>query len=251
MEKGPYNHKMVIAYDGSPYSGWQVQQNAVSIQGQIEEAIKVIYRSDVRVIGSGRTDAGVHAKGQTAHFYSQHPLNYYKFLKSLNGLLPKNIRVKSIESAPLDFHAQYSAIGKIYHYRFCLDTIQSPFEHLYQYHAHEKINLDLLVEGAKLFLGTHDFTSLANEAHTGSASKDPVRTLQRIDLVQEYEGWRLEFEADGFLYKMVRNIVGTLFEVASGKRMVSDITSILEARDRQAAGKAAAPEGLFLIKVNY
>ncbi len=251
MEKALFNHKMLIAYDGSAYSGWQIQLNAVSIQGVLEEALKTITRSDVRVIGSGRTDAGVHALGQTAHFFTQQPLDYFRILRSLNGLLPKDIRVKSIEQASADFHAQYSATGKIYHYRFCLDEVQSPFERLYQFHVHEKINLDILIEAAKLFLGAHDFTSFANEAHAGSASKDPVRTLKRIDLVQEEDGWRLEFEADGFLYKMVRNIVGALFETAAGKREMDEIRAILKACDRKAAGKAAPPQGLFLIKVIY
>jgi tRNA pseudouridine38-40 synthase len=250
MDK-PFNHQMIIAYDGSFYSGWQIQSNAVSIQSLLEEAIKVIAREEVRVIGSGRTDSGVHAMGQAAHFYTHAPLDYFKFLKSLNGLLPKDIRVKSIKEAPLNFHAQHAAKGKIYHYRFCTEAVQSPFQRLYQYHLYEKIDLNILVEAANLLLGTHDFTSFANEAHTGSAAKDPIRTLKRIDLVQEAEGWRLEFEGDGFLYKMVRNIVGTLFEVASGKRNASDILSILKAKDRKLAGQSAPSHGLVLIEVIY
>jgi tRNA pseudouridine38-40 synthase len=251
MEKLPYNHKMIIAYDGTAYSGWQIQENAISIQSILEDTIKIIIRREVRVIGSGRTDAGVHALGQVAHFHTSIPLNYFRFLRSLNGLLPKDIRVKSIEEAPTDFHAQHKAVGKIYHYRFTLDKVQNPFDRLYQLHVHEQIDLNLLKEAADFIIGTHDFTSFANEAHMGSASKDPVRTLKRIDLVQEASGWRLEFEADGFLYKMVRNITGILFEVGAGKRKPVDIPLILQAKDRKAAGKAVFPHGLFLIEVQY
>lgn len=242
---------MVIAYDGTEYSGWQIQDNAASIQSILEDNIKIILRSPVRVIGSGRTDAGVHALGQVAHFFSPMPLDYFKFLRSLNGLLPKAIRVRSIEAVSEDFHAQYKAVGKIYHYRFTLDKVQNPFDRLYQLHVYEPIDLDILREAAKCFIGTHDFTSFANEAHMGSASKDPVRTVTRIDLVQEPFGWRLEFEGDGFLYKMVRNITGVLLEVASGKRKVEDIPLILQAKDRKVAGKAVLPHGLFLVEVKY
>lgn len=251
MEKQIYNHKMTIAYDGSSYSGWQIQSNAVSIQSLLEQAIKIILREEVRVIGSGRTDSGVHAMGQVAHFYTHTPIGYFKFLNSLNGLLPKDIRVKSIEDAPLSFHAQHAAKGKIYHYRFCIEKVQSPFQRLYQYHLHEKIDLNKLAAAANLLLGTHDFTSFANEAHSGSAGKDPVRTLRRIDLVQESEGWRLEFEGDGFLYKMVRNIVGTLFDAACGKKSVDELLSILKAKDRKTAGQAVPAHGLILIEVIY
>ena len=246
-----YNYRMKVAYDGTLYSGWQVQPNAISIQSTIEEAIKIILRKELRVIGSGRTDAGVHALGQVAHFHCDEVLDLYRLNRSLNGLLPDDIRVKEIEPAPLDFHAQYSAIGKVYHYHIWLEKVQSPFLRLYRYHPYEKIDLELLKEAARFFVGTHDFTSFANEAHAGSACKDPVRNLFRLDLVPEEGGVRLEFEADGFLYKMVRNIVGTLLEISSGKRSIQEIAPIFEAADRTKAGKAAPPQGLFLVQVNY
>jgi tRNA pseudouridine38-40 synthase len=251
MQENSYNYKLLIQYDGTCYSGWQIQDNADSIQSQIEQAIKTILRIPVRVIGSGRTDAGVHALGQTAHFHVPCVLDLYRFLRSLNGILPADIRVINGVPVPLDFHAQYSAIGKIYHYRLCLDKIQSPFNRYYTFQVHAKIDLDKLKEAAQCFIGTHDFTSFANEAHTGSASKDPIRTLNRLDIVPESGGIRLEFEADGFLYKMVRNIVGTLLEVASGKLAKEEIERILAAKDRRAAGAAVSPQGLFLVQVNY
>lgn len=246
-----FNCRLTIAYDGTHYHGWQVQQNANTIQAIIEEKIKIILREDVRVIGSGRTDAGVHAKGQVAHFKHRNPINLFRFLGSLNGLLPWDIRMLKVEEAPLDFHAQYSALGKTYHYHLHLDRVQDPFKRLYSYHVREKIDLEAMRDAARLFLGTHDFTSFANEAHAGCAAYDPIRTLKRLDIVPQEGGVRLEFEADGFLYKMVRNIVGVLLETAAGKRLKEDIPLILEAKDRRRAGAAIPPHGLFLMHVTY
>jgi len=246
-----HNFKLTIAYDGTAYCGWQIQPNGVSIQEIIQNHIQTIVRKKVTLIGSGRTDAGVHALGQVAHFHFDEPLNLYRLQGSLNGLLPHDIRIYQIVETSHDFHAQYSAISKTYHYRLHLDRILNPFKRLYSLHVREKIDLTLLKETASLFLGTHDFTSFANEAHAGSAAKDPIRTLHRLDIVEEEGGIRLEFEADGFLYKMVRNIVGTLLEVASGKRRRQEIPEIFAANDRRYAGKAAPPLGLFLMHVSY
>jgi tRNA pseudouridine38-40 synthase len=142
-------------------------------------------------------------------------------------------------------------VGKIYHYHLHLDRILDPFHRLYSLHVFEKISIDKLYEGALSFIGTHDFTSFANEAHRGVASHDPIRTMKRLDIVPQEGGVRLEFEADGFLYKMVRNIVGLLLEVAARKRPVEDIPQIFEAKSRPQAGKAVPPHGLFLVKVLY
>lgn len=251
MESFKYNYKLKLAYEGTNYSGWQIQNNALTIQECVHKAIQTILRHPVNVIASGRTDTGVHAIGQVAHFKTDHDIDLYRFLGSVNGLLPRDIRVMNIEHTPLDFHAQISAVSKTYHYHLYLDPVQSPFRRLFSLHVRERLDLQLLKESAKLFEGTHDFTSFANEAHAGSASINPVRTIQRLDLVQEEAGVRLEFQADGFLYKMVRNIVGTLLEVSSGKRPLSDIPKILAACDRRLAGQAAPPHGLFLIYVEY
>ncbi len=246
-----YNYLLKIAYDGTRYSGWQVQKNASSIQQLIEEALDIIIKEKVRLIGSGRTDAGVHALEQIANFKSTHELPISRIHNSLNAILPKDIRILEMQSAPQAFHAQHSAIGKIYHYHITLDRYQSPFQRLYAYHAHEILDIPLLAEGANYFIGTHDFSAFANSAKEGCAAYDPVRTLKRLDLVREPGGIRLEFEADGFLYKMVRNIVGTLFEIAQSKRLPCDIPNIFHSRDRRLAGKAAPAHGLFLVKVHY
>lgn len=246
-----YNYKLVIAYDGTRYSGWQIQSNATTIQETIQKAITIILRENVKIIGSGRTDTGVHALGQVAHFKSPQKLNLRAFQHSLNGLLPLDIRIKEVLDVPIDFHSQYSAKGKIYHYLLHLGPVLSPFCRLYSTHIPTKIDLSLLQQAALLFLGTHDFTSFANEAHTGVAAHDPVRTLMRLDIIPIEGGIRLEFEGDGFLYKMVRNIVGTLLEVAANKIPISQIPAIFKAKDRRLAGRAAPPHGLFLVKVHY
>jgi tRNA pseudouridine38-40 synthase len=251
MNEYYHNYKLIIAYDGTNYCGWQIQPNGTSIQELIQEQLSIISRTKITLIGSGRTDAGVHALGQTAHFHSPFIENQPRFLRSLNALLPPDIRILHIEDAPKTFHAQYSAIGKIYHYHLHLDGVADPFTRLYKLHVREKINRDLLQRATHQFIGTHDFTSFANEAHLGSASRNAVRTLKRIDVIEEPGGVRLEFEGDGFLYKMVRNIVGTLLEVASGKYPLEEITAILAAKDRKKAGQAAPPQGLFLMRVIY
>ncbi len=246
-----YAYKLIIAYDGTCYSGWQIQPNASSIQQVLQNVLKILLRTSVPVIGSGRTDAGAHAYGQVAHFKHTQFLDLSRFLLSLNGILPRDIRIKKIEPVSLDFHAQYSAIGKEYHYYLHLDPVMDPFRRLYCWHIHQKIDLDTLVKGSTYFVGTHDFTSFANEAHTGSAAHDPIRTLYRLDIKNIEEGVRFEFEGDGFLYKMVRNIVGTLVEAASGKRPLEEIQTILEMKDRRRAGIAAPSRGLFLVRVDY
>lgn len=247
----PHNFKLTIAYDGTAYSGWQVQPNGPTIQEILQDKIAIVLRHEVKVIGSGRTDAGVHAMGQVAHFHFPDPIDLHRLQGSLNALLPTDIRVYEIIEVPLDFHAQYSATGKIYHFHLHLASVSDPFNYLYRWHVREKIDLGLLEAAAKLFIGTHDFTSFANEAHAGCAAHDPVRTLHRLDIVAQPGGVRLEFEGDGFLYKMVRNITGTLLEVAAGKRPVEEIKAIFAAKDRRKAGQAAPSQGLFLMQVHY
>jgi tRNA pseudouridine38-40 synthase len=244
-------YKMTIAYDGTNYGGWQVQPNAVSIQALIERALGIILRRPTSIIGSGRTDAGVHAVGQTAHFVTNRPIDISKTIASLNGMLSDEIRILEIVEVSLDFHARYSAISKTYHYRLHLDKVPDPFKIRYAYHVPHRVDLSLLKEAALPFIGTHDFTSFANETHRGTAAKDPVRTLRRLDVIQELGGARLEFEGEGFLYKMVRNIVGTLLDVCAGKINKNQISNILSAKDRKLAGRAAPPHGLYLIEVKY
>ena len=244
-------YKMTIAYDGTNYGGWQSQLNAVSIQALIEQALLTILRAPTSLIGSGRTDAGVHALAQSAHFSTINQIDIAKTLASLNGILPVDIRILTLEETSPQFHARYSAIAKTYHYHLHLGKIPNPFKRRYAYHVPHPVDLTQLKETAAQFIGTHDFSSLANEANRGAAAKDAVRTLYRLDVIEEESGARLEFEGDGFLYKMVRNITGTLLDICAGKMDQDQIPAILAAKDRRCAGSAAPPHGLFLVNVKY
>jgi tRNA pseudouridine38-40 synthase len=244
-----FNYKITIAYDGTNYSGWQKQPNGMSIQEVLEKALKIPLRKEINIIGAGRTDAGVHAKGQVAHFFCEQDINFVTFLISINAILPKDIRIKDIEKVPDDFHARYSARGKIYRYYLCLDDVQDPFWHRYSYHVFKNIDLTLLQKAAQKIVGTHNFTSFGN---VGGATKgECIRTIKRLDIIPWECGVYLEFEGPGFLYKMVRNIVGTLLEVARKKRPLDDIEKVFEAKNRCRAGQTAAARGLVLFKVIF
>lgn len=238
-------------YDGTNYSGWQVQPNAESIQQIVQNAVCTLIRQAISVVGSGRTDAGVHAYNQVAHFSSLIPIEIEQFFRSVNGILPHDIRVTKVEEVPLTFHAQRSAKSKEYHYRLCLGPVVSPFEKLYCHHVPFEIDIELLKRAACEFVGTHDFSSFANSQSQGAAKKNPVRSLYRLDIAAWQHGITLEFEGNGFLYKMVRNIVGMLLQVAAKKRPIDDIRALFDARDRRKAPMSAPARGLFLMRVNY
>jgi tRNA pseudouridine38-40 synthase len=242
-------YKLITAYDGTNYSGWQVQKNAQSIQPLIQKALEKVLRHPIDLTGSGRTDAGVHANAQTAHFDTEAPIEPARLIFSLNGILPSDVRILSIEQVANDFHARYSALSKIYHYHLHLDPIANPFKNLYCHQVLRPFDLHLLKEGSLFFVGTHDFTSFANVKESNQT--DAIRTLYRLDLVKQPGGVRLEFEGNGFLYKMVRNITGTLLDIARKKILPSQIPDIFAACDRRSAGTAAPAKGLFLERVNY
>lgn len=240
-------YKLTFSYDGSNYSGWQVQKNAAAIQPIVQKALQTALRHPLNLTGAGRTDAGVHAHGQTAHFDTEVIFDAKKLLLSLNALLPLDIRIFQIDSAAPDFHARYSATSKVYHYHLHLDPVADPFTKLYRHQVFGPFDLEKLKGAASQFVGKRDFTSFANV----KGEKSGVRTLFRLDCLEQKGGIRLEFEGDGFLYKMVRNITGTLLDIASGKILPEEIPAIFEARDRRKAGSAAPAKGLFLMKVCY
>lgn len=242
---------MDVSYDGTGYGGWQVQPTAVTIQELIQKAMCVIFKEPIGITGSGRTDAGVHALQQTAHFMTSSPIDCFRLRGSLNGILPPAIRITNISVVSEGFHARYSAIGKTYRYELHVGKVLPPFKRLYCWHVKQQIDRSLLKEAAMQFVGTHDFTSFANEAHLGSAAKDPVRTLYSLDVIEEGESITLCFKGNGFLYKMVRNITGTLIDCALKKTPIAEIPLIFAACDRKLSGQAAPPQGLFLVKVDY
>lgn len=238
-------YKLTIAYDGTGYAGWQVQKNGLAIQPLVQKALQTVLRHPLNLTGSGRTDAGVHARGQSAHFDTEVPIEPKRLILSLNALLPADIRILALEEVAPDFHARYSAVSKIYHYH--LSFVPDPFSLLYTHSVFGPCDLDRLRAGAKELIGTHDFRSFVNRGQEKSA----VRTIYRLDVVEQKGGVRLEFEGNGFLYKMVRNLTGTLLEVAAGKIEPTEIRAILAAQDRRRAAAAAPAKGLFLIQVIY
>jgi tRNA pseudouridine38-40 synthase len=244
-------YKMHIAYDGTGFGGWQIQKNAFTIQQEVEKALSTIVRQPVSIYGAGRTDAGVHAEGQVAHFDIDIAFDMYKGLSSLNALLSKQIRILHIEMVEKDFHARFSAKGKEYHYRITTGPFSDPFLLSYAWHIPRALDFHAIKEAKEHLIGTHDFSSFANEADRGSASKNAVRTLSRIDVDVQDKEVRLIFVGDGFLYKMVRNITGALIEVGTAKKKAGQIPLILEGKDRRQAGAAAPAHGLVLAKVFY
>jgi tRNA pseudouridine38-40 synthase len=244
-------YKLIIAYDGTHYCGWQVQNTGPSIQAIIQKSLETILRHPISLTGSGRTDSGVHAKGQVAHFDSNENFEIPRVLFSLNSLLPPDIRIFSLEQVDPTFHARYSAKEKTYHYHLHLDRVADPILGPYRYHVPFRIDRNQLIEGTKLFLGTHDFTSFANDAGKGCAAHDPIRTLSRFEPIEQQGGIRLELTSDGFLYKMVRNLVGTLLGVASGRFTQEQVAELFAIKDRSKAGNAAPPHALFLMHVQY
>ncbi len=246
-----FTYCLTIAYEGTEYAGWQVQPNGLSIQQMLQDALALLLKHRVHVTGSGRTDAGVHAEAQMAHFKTEQELDIKRILHALNGILPHAVRVKKIQTVPMHFHARFSAQSKQYHYHLHIDPVMDPFRRFYRWHLKGNVDRHLLQEAANLFVGTHDFTTFANSAHEGSASHDAVRTLHRIDVIDQPGGVRLEFEGNGFLYKMVRNLTGMIVEVSQGKWPLAHISELLQARDRRLAPRTAPAKGLFLVRVNY
>lgn len=242
--------KMTLAYDGTAYSGWQVQPGRTTIQSMLERAIAQVCRERIRVTGSGRTDSGVHALAQVASF----SLESWKataddLRRALNSKLPSDIAISSIEDAYQDFHAIRDATGKRYRYQIQIGGIRDAFEHKYRWHVQGPIDVDAMREAAATLRGQHDFASFQA---VGAVRKSTVRHVRDLIIVDQAPRFiALEIEADGFLYNMVRNIVGTLMEVGRGKKPPSWVESVLQAKDRKLAGPTAPPHGLFLMHVHY
>ena len=244
------NIKMVLQYDGTRYHGWQRQKNALTIQAIVEEKIQVITGERVKAIASGRTDAGVHALHQVCHFLTTSNIDPESTRRGLNSLLPEDIFVRHAEYVPVDFHARYSVRSKTYEYRILNREQPNLFLRRYTWHVPRKLDLAGMERCVSLLQGRHDFSSFKS---SGSENFNPVREMIRSELHRSSEEGMIHFifEADGFLRHMVRNIVGTVIEVGSGKISPNEFFQILEARDRKKAGLKAPPQGLFLTMVRY
>lgn len=245
------NVKLTVAYDGTNYYGFQDQSDPSlpTIQSRLEEAIALVTKTPHKINGAGRTDAGVHALGQVVNFRTSASIPTERFVPALNSVLPWDIVVVDAEEVPWDFHARYSAKRKTY--RYWIDTGKVPhvLRRRYSYFVSTPLCLGRLREAAKRLVGEHDFASFQA---SGSSTKTTVRQIFRLDVSASDDGLiTLEVEANGFLYNMVRIIVGTLIEVGRGKLSPSDMDAILAARDRKAAGPTAPPQGLCLVRVDY
>jgi len=244
-------YKLITAFDGTNYSGWQIQPNNNTIQAELQRAFAIALNQKVHVTGCGRTDAGVHAKAHASHVTVDEEVDTGKLLYKLAALLPADIRVLSIELMTMDFHARYGAYSKTYHYHLHLSRHLSPFKRHYCHQVFADVNLDLMQKAAKMFEGEHDFTSFAHQASHGCAKYAPVKTIYKSQLIEADEGVIYEVQGSGFLHKMVRNMVGTLIDIGRGKIEFENLAKIMAAKDRRLAGKTAPPQGLFLVEVQY
>ena len=240
--------KLTIEYDGTAYAGWQQQPNHQTIQAVLEEALSKITQQHISAVAAGRTDSGVHALGQVVSFQSDKPLAPAQWAPALNSYLPKDISVISSVQAPDDFHARFSAKGKIYEYRITLQPSRPALNRQRVWHFPHPLDTDTMRQAMPEFLGTHDFTSFRGPR---SETVNPMCTISHLSLSVESSSLTFRIEGDRFLKQMVRAIVGTLIEVGQHKRNPNTLQEILHAKDRQAAGRTAPPQGLYLMQVLY
>ncbi len=240
--------KCVVAYDGTEFDGWQSQPGGNAIQDVIERRLAVVLKSTVRIHGSGRTDAGVHALGQVFHFDAAWTHGADKLRAALQSGLPASIQLKSLRRAPADFHARFSATGKIYHYEIFLGEAD-PFVTRYCLSQSRPLDWAAIEAAAALLRGRHDFKALSAEG--GTERESTVRDLRRLEIRRRGKRVRLTFEADGFLYKMVRSLTGTLLNVGLGKLAPRDVAALLKSARRTPQVQTAPPHGLVLVKVIY
>lgn len=247
--------KLTIAYDGTEFHGWQIQPNEPTIQGAVMDAVQEVTGQRISVDASGRTDTNVHALGQVASFRTESRIPAENLVKALNRKLPPSVRVLSAEEVSPDFHARYQARAKTYRYRIYRGAVCPPFLWRYVHHFPYPLREPEMVAAARLFEGTHDFTSFASSEGTAEegqqAGKSKVRTVFSSQLLRDGEELIYVVRGSGFLHHMVRNMVGTLVEVGKGRMQVEDIPRILAARDRSAAGPTLAGKGLCLVSVEY
>ncbi|MCX6357502.1 MAG: tRNA pseudouridine(38-40) synthase TruA [Candidatus Aureabacteria bacterium] len=242
------NIKMVIEYDGTHYRGWQLQPGGPTVQEQIELALKRITGESVCVAGAGRTDAGVHARGQVASVQCATRLTAARLHQALNAVLPDDIAILDVGEAPPDFHARFSARGKRYRYAILNRSHRSALDHRFAHHVRHPLDIDTMRAAARHLVGTHDFSSFACNS---GRDDNPLRTVSEITIESQGEYVILEIEAVSFLYKMVRSIVGALIEAGKGAKAPEDIRAVLAARDRSAAPATAPARGLTLMRVSY
>lgn len=242
------NIKLTIEYDGKDFNGWQKQPNKLNIQGNIEKVISEITKEEIELIGSGRTDAGVHAIGQVANFKTNSNIPIEKFAIAINSRLKKSIIIKKAEEVPERFHSRYNCKKKTYRYIINNSDMGSAIYRNLEYNIKMPLNLENMKKASKYFEGEHDFSAFKA---SGTSSKSSVRTIYSADVKKENGRIIIELTGNGFLYNMVRIISGTLVEVGLGKIRPEEIKDIIDSKNRQMAGKTLPPYGLYLVEVNY
>jgi len=241
--------KCVIAYDGANFAGYQIQPDKRTVQGEIEKALERMHKGrKIRIHAAGRTDGKVHAVGQVIHFDSPLSLREEQWVKALNALLTDEIAVRKAEFVDSSFHARYSAKGKEYRYRILRKKERDPFLRHYAYHFPEPLDVPAMRKAMGYFVGTHDFTAFCSAK---TETEDRVRTIEAFELSETEDEMVFRVRGNGFLYNMVRIIIGTVLEVGSGKRDADEIPEILVRKDRNLAGKTVPGHGLYLWEVFY
>lgn len=237
-----------VMYHGAHYNGWQVQVNAKTVQGTIQKALSQMHREEIKIHGSGRTDAGVHAFGQTFHFDTSFKLDEDQWLKALNSSLPNDIKILDVSFVDKTFHARKSAIGKRYDYLILCDE-SNPFTYQTHLSVTEELDLDAIHKVSSYLIGAHDFTSLCSNSLEETPNQ--VRTIHRIDIEDEEGQLRFIFEGDGFLRYMIRMLMSILLDVGTHKLTFDDVIKIIDAKDKRAYSGIVSPVGLYLMEVYY
>lgn len=244
------NIKAVLQYDGTNYHGFQIQsgQNLPTIQGTLEKVLRKILKEPIKIEASGRTDAGVHAKGQVINFFTNSKIPIERIPAALNSRLPKDIVITSAREVSSNFHARYDAVAKHYIYTIYNNPISSPFYRNYVYHIPYTLDWEKIQKACKILEGTHNFKSFASAR---ASTTNYIRTIYSLEVIQKDNLYHFSIKGDGFLYNMVRIIVGTLLEIGKGKREIDSIKEALLGQSRKLTGKTAPPHGLCLQEVYY
>ena len=242
------NIRLVLAFDGTAYHGWQTQKNAPTLQGLLSEAVARITGESAILTGSGRTDAGTHARGLVANFFTESRIAPGQLLRALNSVLPRDVRVLSARLMPADFHSRRDAVSKVYRYQVYLGPILMPHLMREFFHFPYPVDIGRMKAAARLFVGEHDFASFAK---ANSTPANTIRKILRCEFKKHGHRLLLTVEGNGFLHHMVRNMAGTLLEVGSGSISLASFRELLVKRDRTLAGFTAPAHGLVLIKVQY
>jgi len=240
--------RIVVEYDGTAYAGWQIQPNGLTVQEVVEKALAELTGERIRLHSSGRTDAGVHARGMSVHFRTERDLPLAAYREGVNRLLPPDIAIREAVEVPEGFHARFDATGKWYRYTICQGDVRSPLHRLTSWHIRTPLDLDAMKRGASAFVGEHDFAAFRSSS---CEARSTVRTIFSVNIEKDGPLLFIDVKGSGFLKNMVRVMVGTLVELGLGKRLPEDLPSLFESGQRSASGKTAPPQGLCLMEVWY